>query len=167
MPYRVYKYAGKWHFKDYRGVRHTYDTERGARIGAGRWYVFYHKSLKKLHYDTGDDFGKTVYEEMYMNDEQASEALNESGKTCVLRWMMNWTSGSTGTAGVFDTIKQLNDGTDLDSEMDDGYSISGVLEAMGMKLIKMKDQWRVIRDADADSDSAANYNTALRVSDES
>lgn len=167
MPYRVYKYGGKWHFKDYKGVRHTYDTERGARIWAGRWYVFYHKSLKTLHYDTSDDFGKTVYEEMYMNDDQASEALNTSGSSCVLRWMMNWNGADTGTEGVFDTIKQLNDGTSLTMIMSDGYSISGVLEAMGMKLIKMNDQWRIIRDADADSNSAANYNTALRVSDES
>ena len=155
MPYRVYKYAGKWHFKDSRGVRHTFDTERGAKIWAGRIYAFYEKSIKKLHYDTGDNFGKTVYEEMYMNDDQASEALNTSGKSCVLRWMMNWDGMSIGTAGEFDTVKQLNDGTDLNKTMDDGYSIRGVIESMGMKLIQMFGQWRITRDAK--SEYATNY----------
>lgn len=160
MPYRVYKYGGKWHFKDSRGVRHSYDTERGARIWAGRIYAFYEKSIKKLHYNSGDTFGRTVYEQMYMNDDQASEVLGHSGGSAVLRWMMH--NFDLGDDSTFDTIIDLNNCPKaLDSTWDDGYSVKEVIEHMGMRLIKMFEQWRLIKDAD--SDYAANYSSVFGI----
>lgn len=158
MPYKVYKYGGKWHFKDSRGVRHTFDTERGAKIWAGRIYAFYEKSIKKLHYNRGDSFGRTVYEQMYANDDQASEALRHSGGT-VLGWMMH--NFEAGDDSEFDAIEDLNSGEySMTHTFDDGYSIKDVIEAMGMKLVKLLGQWRILKDAD--SDYEGNYNAVFR-----
>ena len=160
MPYRVYKYAGRWHFKDGRGVRHSYDTERGAKIWAGRIKAFYEKSIKKLHYNAGDAFGKTVYEQMYMNDDQASEALGSSSGSCVLRWMMD--DFYAGDESEFDAIEDLNNcPTSFDSIWDDGYSVREVLTRMGMKLVKMLGQWRILKDAD--SDYEGNFDTVFGI----
>lgn len=165
MPYRVYKYAGKWHFKDSLGITYTYDTERGAkrmatiRKKAIKEYIDRYE-IRSLHYDSPDNFGRTVYEEMYQGagNEEAYNANNGSGEgQSVLAWMMH--HYSTNEFIPKDDIPSLGGDTSTENnpkgltvnqKFKDGYTVRGVLRKMGFTLVHFSDEgWRLFKNADA------------------
>lgn len=162
----------KYWFIDKNGKIRKYSSYNRAKLWRARLIVVQDLAIAALYYDSnGNSFGLTTYEQMYADDDQAKAALSHSGGKCVLRWMMH--DFDDGPDSKFDAIVDLNNcPKGFDEGWSDGYTVNRVLENAGMKIIKVgkwignKDEYRIVRDSDASSENATNFNNIFGIDTE-